>query len=188
MHPSREARGTKRPSTDCPPLLLVSHLSVQPLGRISSPMNQVGWSRRARALLHYHSIPSETAGTSKEPQTEGRGKEGRKQQQKSLFARRFDSRHRGFPQSCRPTFETCCRLWGLARTPYASQLTHAWRGDIYLPKLKVSSVINNLMPCPFSSAFVLHRPAVMGQHTRAMAFFFSEMEVLDACKGRRSAA
>lgn len=75
-------------------------------------MNQLGQSRRARALLRYRSIPSETAGASKEPQTEGWREEGRKQQQqqKSLFVRRFDGRHRGFPQSCRPTFEACCRL------------------------------------------------------------------------------
>lgn len=43
--------------------------------------------------------------------------------------------------------------------------------DIYLPKLKVSSVINKLMPCPLSSAFVLHCPATMGQHTLYNDFF-----------------
>lgn len=43
--------------------------------------------------------------------------------------------------------------------------------DIYLPGLKVSSMINNLMPCPFSLAFVLHRPAAMGQHTPCSVFF-----------------
>lgn len=43
--------------------------------------------------------------------------------------------------------------------------------DVYLPKLKVSSTINILMPCPFSSAFVLHRPAAMGQHTLCNGFF-----------------
>lgn len=129
MHPSREAHTTDKPSTDCSPLLLAGHLSAQPLGRISSPTKQAEQSRRARALLCYDSIPSERAGASKEPQMEGWGEEGRKQQQKSVFVRRFDGRHWGFPRSCRPTFEACCCLCSLAHTPYASQLTYAWRGE-----------------------------------------------------------
>lgn len=38
-------------------------------------------------------------------------------------------------------------------------------------QLKVSSVINNLVPCPFSSAFVLHHPSAVGQRTLHNGFF-----------------
>jgi len=153
----------------------MGHLSVKPLGRISSPVSQVGQSRRPRALLRYDSIPSEAAGTSKEPQTEGRGEEGRKQQQKSLFVRRFDGRHWGFPRRCRPTFETCCCLWALAHTPYASQLTHSQgRGErrtfIYLgSKSSQRSITQCHVPSarPLSCTVLL----VVGQHTLCDGFF-----------------
>lgn len=65
--------------------------------------------QESKGILHYHSIPSEAAGISMQTQTEGQGREGKKQQ-KSLFVSIFDGRHWDFPQSCRPTSKACCCL------------------------------------------------------------------------------